>query len=356
MCFDFTFTRENILDTQKLMVAFNEFTHVGGGLVLIIAAVSVLTGLMREYVPQEKLRKKINKHDRWGTLLGASFGLLTPFCSAAVVPVTMGMASMGASLGTVLSFLISAPLCNFIVLALVYATFGLKITAVYFAITFSAAVLGGWLISKSPWKNEIKRGDELEDAKKVPSCSTSSSAVTTTCGTATTASCENANQPIAQEPCGEISMSCDSSAAMAIESIQPSRINNVMKTAIALFKRIVPYVLLGALISGLSAAYLPAELVEKYVGGDDMLSIIIAAVIGVPLYLRIEMAIPLLKVLILKGMGLGPALALIIGGTGASLPEIALVSSVLKPKAVIAFVTIVLTTAIIGGAIFQYLI
>lgn len=123
----------------------------------------------------------------------------------------------------------------------------------------------------------------------------------------------------------------------------------------ALFKRIIPYVLLGALISGLSAAYLPSELVEKYVGGDNMLSIIIAAVIGVPLYLRIEMAIPLLDVLILKGMGLGPALALIIGGTGASLPEIALVSSVLKRKAVIAFVLMVLTSAIIGGAIFQFI-
>ncbi|XQF91881.1 permease [Pseudoalteromonas espejiana] len=113
---------------------------------------------------------------------------------------------------------------------------------------------------------------------------------------------------------------------------------------------------MGALISGLSAAYLPAELVEKYVGGGDLSSIIIAALIGIPLYLRIEMAIPLLNVLILKGMGMGPALALIIGGTGASLPEIALVSSVLKRKAVLAFVLIILTTAVTGGVIFQYII
>ncbi len=138
------------------MVAINEFIHVGGGLVLIIAVVSVLTGLMREYVPQDKLQKKINKHEKWGTFLGASFGMLTPFCSAAVVPVTMGMASMGVSLGTVMSFLISAPLCNFIVLAMIYAMFGFKITAVYLALTFGAAVIGGWIISKSPWKNEIK--------------------------------------------------------------------------------------------------------------------------------------------------------------------------------------------------------
>ena len=129
-----------------------------------------------------------------------------------------------------------------------------------------------------------------------------------------------------------------------------------MLFALALFKKIIPYVLIGALISGVSAAYLSAEIVEKYVGGDSILSIIIAAVIGVPVYLRIEMAIPLLKMLIVKGMGLGPAIALIIGGTGASLPEIALVSSVLKPKAVIAFVAIILTTAIVGGILIQYVL
>lgn len=336
------------------MIALDEFTHVGGSLILIIAVVSILTGIMREYIPQDKLQKKINKHEKWGSLLGAGFGMLTPFCSAAVVPVTMGMASMGVSLGTVLSFLISAPLCNFIVLAMIYATFGLKVTAVYLAITFSAAVLGGWLISKSPWKNEIKRGEELEGVKPPPSCSAPSQAAkNNACGADMNTSCDTAGQSIAQMSCESINMSCDSASAMTMELNEQSRMQKAMRSALALFKRIVPYVLLGALISGLSAAYLPAELVEKYVGGDSIQAIIIAAVIGVPLYLRIEMAIPLLNVLILKGMGLGPALALIIGGTGASLPEIALVSSVLKRKAVIAFVFIVLTTAIIGGVIFQ---
>lgn len=303
----------------KLVIALNEFFYVAKGLVVIIAIVSVMTGLMREYIPQEKLQATLTKHDKWGTILGACFGMLTPFCSAAVVPVTMAMASMGASLGTVMSFIISAPLCNFIVLAMIYAAFGFKITVVYFLITFTAAVLGGFLISKSPWRNEMKRGDELEDTK-TKGCSGNKA---NTCG----------STPVSK-----------------------SRIRNAMDGAFSMFKRIIPYVLLGAAISGFSAAYLPADLVEKYVGGDGFQSIVIASLIGIPLYLRIEMAIPLLNVLIAKGMGLGAALALIIGGTGASLPEIALVSAVLKRKAVIAFVGIVLTTAIVGGAIFQYVV
>lgn len=322
------------MDTEKLMVALNEFIHVGGALVLVIAVVSILTGFMREYTPQDKLQKTLSKHEKWGPLLGSLCGMLTPFCSASVVPVTMGMATMGVSLGTVLSFLISAPLCNFVVLAMVYVTFGFKVTASYLAITFIAAVFGGWFITKTPWRNEIKRGEELLEGKKAkPSCSAAPA-----CGAA----------PIPNQSCGGVTNNDSAS--------KPNKTKPALRFAWALFKKIIPYVLIGAFISGLSAAYLPAEMVEKYVGGDNMMSIVFAALVGVPLYLRIEMAIPLLNVLIVKGMGMGPAMALIIGGTGASLPEIALVSSVLKPKAVVAFVAIILATAIIGGVLFQYVI
>jgi uncharacterized membrane protein YraQ (UPF0718 family) len=324
------------MNIDNLSLALNEFIHVGGALVIVIAVVSVLTGFMREYIPQDKLQKKLTKHEKWGPLLGSLFGMLTPFCSASVVPVTMGMASMGVSLGTVLSFLISAPLCNFVVLAMIYATFGFKVTIVYLALTFTSAVFGGWLITKTPWRNEIKRADEIE-GNSAPSCS--SAPVASSC-----------SEP-APAPSCSTTPTCS-----ATPSAESSKTQNALRFALVLFKKIIPFVLIGAVISGISAAYLPADMVEKYVGDDSILAIFIAAVIGVPLYLRIEMAIPLLSVLIAKGMGLGPAMALIVGGTGASLPEIALVSSVLKPKAVIAFVSIILTTAIIAGLLFQYVI
>jgi uncharacterized membrane protein YraQ (UPF0718 family) len=343
------------VNTEKLTIALNEFVHVGGALVIVIAVVSVLTGFMREYVPQDKLQKKLTKHEKWGPLLGAFLGMLTPFCSASVVPVTMGMATMGVSLGTVLSFLISAPLCNFIVIAMVYAVFGFKITATYLAITFSAAVIGGWLITKTPWRNEIKRGEELEGKKAESSCCAPPPSC---CGEAEPEpAAETCRPSCCAEPEPEPIMDCCTPppccGAPATSSASPSKSKMALRFALILFKKIIPYVLLGALISGVSAAYLSADIVEKYVGGDSLLSIIISALIGVPVYLRIEMAVPLLKVLIAKGMGLGPAIALIIGGTGASLPEIALVSSVLKPKAVIAFITIVLSTAILGGILIQ---
>ncbi|MGD7652782.1 MAG: permease [Verrucomicrobiales bacterium] len=329
------------MNSEKLTIAINEFVHVGGALVLVIAVVSIITGFMREYISQERLQEKLSKHEKYGPVLGAFLGMLTPFCSASVVPVTMGMASMGVALGTVLSFLISAPLCNFIVIAMVYAVFGLKITASYFAVTFTAAVAGGWLITRTPWRNEIKRADELDGGKPAASC----------CAAA--APCTPAPEPEPVSICEVAASACPGIPAGEATESKP---RNAFRFSWVLFKKIIPYVLLGALISGVSAAYLSQELVEKYVGGDSLLSIIIAAVIGVPVYLRIEMAVPLLKVLIAKGMGVGPAIALIIGGTGASLPEIALVSSVLKPKAVVAFTAIVLIGAVIGGVLIQQLV
>lgn len=337
------------MEMEKLSIAFNEFVHVGGALVIVIAVVSILTGFMREYIPQEKIQKKLAKHEKWGPLLGASVGMLTPFCSASVVPVSMGMATMGVSLGTVLSFLLSAPLCNFIVLAMVYTTFGFHITSIYLILTFLAAVFGGWFITKTPWRDEIKREDELNETN-APTCSAPPKAASCCAATMIKTSCNT--EPQVQHA----GMACSATSTVTMAERENNKAKNAFRFALALFKKIIPYVLLGALISGFSAAYLPSELVEQYVGGDNLLSIVIAAIIGVPLYLRIEMAIPLLNVLIVKGMGLGPAMALVVGGTGASLPEIALVSSVLKPKAVIAFVTIVLTTAIISGVIFQYVV
>lgn len=112
-------------------IAVEEFLHVGGALIAIIAVVSILTGLIREYIPQEKLQKKMAKHENRGPLMGALLGTLTPFCSASMVPVVMSMVEMGASMGTIFGFLVSAPLCNFVVVGLILAAFGLDVALIY---------------------------------------------------------------------------------------------------------------------------------------------------------------------------------------------------------------------------------
>jgi uncharacterized membrane protein YraQ (UPF0718 family) len=319
---------------EKFNLALEEFIHVGLVLILIIALVSIFTGLIRAFIPQEKVQKKLSKTGKYGGLMGALIGIPTPFCSASMVPVSMGMIEMGAPFSMVFSFLLAAPLANFVVVGFIFGVFGWEIALVYFLIVFIGAVLIGTLVGNTSLKNEVKRMN-LNPSKSSSKCN--SQPINTQIHNSNCLQSETNTQP----SCSETNTS-----------------NPKLKEAFlfgwALFKRIFPYVLIGALISAVSAVFVPDAWVEKYLGNDSPLAIPIAATVGIPLYLRIEMAIPILKALIVKGMSMGAAMALIIGGTGASLPEIAIISSMLKTKAIIAFVLSVMTMAIVGGYIFYF--
>ena len=338
-----------IIMNEKLSLALGEFLHVGVALVLIIALVSVITGLIRAYIPQEKLQRKLAKTGKYGGLMGALLGIPTPFCSASMVPVSMGMIEMGAPFAMIFAFLLSAPLANFVVVGFILGVFGWKVALVYFLIVFSGAALFGTIAGKTSIKESVKRmGQQTTEAvsscalQTKPNCAGESKKVVEPC--AVTYRAENkcqANTPPTTSCCGT--------------KASKTKLNEALSFGWSLFKRIFPYVLLGAVISAVSVVFVPETWVQQHLGNNNPLAIPVAATIGIPLYLRIEMAIPILKALILKGMSMGAAMALIIGGTGASLPEIAIVSSMLKPKAIIAFVLSILTMAIVGGYIFYFL-
>ncbi|WP_236972724.1 permease [Membranihabitans marinus] len=325
---------------EKLNLALNEFIHVGLVLVIVIAIVSIITGLIRAFIPQEKIQKRLSKSGKYSGLMGALLGIPTPFCSASMVPVSMGMIEMGAPFAMVFSFLLSAPLANFVVVGFIFGVFGWKVALVYFLVVFIGSIIFGSIAGKTSLKHSVKRID-LKPKSAATSCG---SPAPVSC-TATPSSSVNA--------CGS-SPNTNSPSSCAQSKDSNQKLNEAFTFGWALFKRIFPYVLLGAIISAVSAVFVPDAWVEKYLGNDSPLAIPIAATVGIPLYLRIEMAIPILQALIVKGMSMGAAMALIIGGTGASLPEIAIVSSMLKPKAIIAFVFSVMTMAIVGGFIFYF--
>ncbi|MFA7302901.1 MAG: permease [Methanoregula sp.] len=368
---------------EQLTIALNEFIHVAIVLVLLIAVISVLTGIVREYVPQEKIQKRLGSGlGRKGPFIGALLGILTPFCSASMVPVSMGMIESKVPFSTVLAFLFSSPVCNFMVVGIIFGVFGWRIALVYFVMTLVMAIIGGAFLGSTRLKHEVK---EVMFAVE-SCCPASASAPASACGCSAGVQqracdilpCSASPAPLASgigcsapvtkpvstscsEPVVSSSACCGSTSPAAeyerggFWECNLPRIVRSMPFARALFVQIIPYVLIGAAISGIIAAFIPATLVETYVGNSNLLAIPIAAAIGVPLYLRIEMAIPLLSVLLAKGMSLGAAMALLIGGTGASLPEIAILGSMLKPKAIAAYVLWVFITATLGGFVFYAL-
>lgn len=376
---------------EQLNIALAEFWHVAWVLVLLIAAISVITGFVREYIPQEKFQKKLrNQNPVLGSIMGAGLGVLTPFCSASMVPVAMGMIEMSAPFSTVLSFLLSAPLANFVVVGIILGVFGWKVALIYFLWTFSCAVIGGLTVGRSKVKNHVKNLAEITEEKKrtkatgcgikqkaAPACSaqvttsricnTMSEPIIATSACSAQAStislCKPVPAPIMPAPaCSvQVGTSCHNNASSDCCAPEPSsgghneKVRGAFQFALILFKQIIPYVIIGAAISGITVAFVPSSIVEKYVGNGSWYAIPLAAAIGVPLYLRIEMAIPLLSALLVKGMSMGAAMALLIGGTGASLPEIAILSSMLKPKGLVAFVLTVFVIATLGGVLFMFI-
>lgn len=341
---------------EQLKIAFGEFWHVGWILVVLIAGISILTGFVKEYIPQEKFQKKLKKHNTFkGAVMGAALGMLTPFCSASMVPVAMGMIEMSAPFSTVLPFIISAPLCNFVVIGIIFGTLGWKVTLIYFLWTFCGAIVAGLTIGRSRVKNQVKNLAEITESKKktkdtgcgakqktVPACSIQVPA--TNCFSSYTASGVSVRVAATGSCCVQTQSSV----------VHQEKARNAFQFALTLFKQITPYAIIGAAISGIALAFIPSTIVEEYVGNDSWYAIPLAGAIGVPLYLRIEMAIPLLSTLLTKGMSMGAAVALLIGGTGASLPELAILSSMLKPKGVLAFTLTVLVLAISGGILFMF--
>ena len=361
---------------EQLTIAFNEFIHVAVVIVILITVISVLTGIMREYVPQEQIQKRLGSGlGRKGPVIGALLGILTPFCSASMVPVSMGMIESKVPFSTVLAFLLSAPVCNFMVVGIILGVFGWQIALVYFIVTIVMAIIGGAFLGNTRLKHEVKSvmsgvdscgcsAGVQQPTWGVSPCSAPSAQVTAAsaygCATPFTrpiAVCcpEPVSEPASTSGCcGAASRTVGYSSESFWERNRPRLIRS-MPFARALFVKIIPYVLIGAAISGITAAFVPDSIIETYVGNSNLLAIPIAAAIGVPLYLRIEMAIPLLSVLLAKGMSLGAAMALLIGGTGASLPEIAILGSMLRPKAIAAYVLWVFITATLGGFIFYAL-
>ncbi len=213
------------------------------------------------------------------------------------------------------------------------------------------------------------------------SCCPESTAPSSCCGTQPTVSpssscCQEGTAPTASSCCGTQSAASSCSCPTSPTS-SPSQANNAsccaapqapanapfsaklsyaFKDAWGQFKHVLPYLVIGVSLGAFVYGFVPSEFIAKYASGDSVFAVPIAAVIGIPLYVRVEALIPLSAVLVQKGMGLGAVMALIVGGGGASLTEVILLKSLFRMPMIVAFLGVILGMAVLTGYIFQYLI
>lgn len=300
---------------NTLLETLRYFVLITVELIALFLLISALVEIILMYVPEEKIRKKLSGAGIFGNIIAAGFGALTPFCACSTIPMTVGFLNAGVPFGSAISFLIASPLLNPIILGMLGAMVGIKAMAAYFVITFSCSVLFGLLLERLGAQRYVKNvrlkpatccaGGEVVDKRSLPFR-------------------------------GKVK----AAFAGAWGSLRP----------------IMGYLLIGVALGAGIYGYMPQDFVMKIAGPDNPFAIPVAAVLGIPLYIRAETAIPIGLALMGKGMSIGAVIALIIGGAGMAIPEMTMLASIFKNRLVAMIVLVIFLTAVVSGYLFNILL
>ena len=300
---------------ETLINAGKTFLYLFGELFVLFILISFVVALLQIYISPERV-KRILTTPRKGlnSVLGALLGAITPFCSCSTIPVLVGLFKSGAPFNGAISFLLTSPILNPAILTLMVAFFGVKATIVYTGFTFLFAVVMGLVLDKLGFDQEVKN-------------------VTVNGGHQNGVSWETLQGTFWQK--------------------QGQAIQLALKDSFGLFKGVVLFLLLGAGIGAFIYEFIPADLLANFAGTNNLWAVPLAAIVGIPMYIRTETMIPIASILIAKGVAPGVMIALVLGGAGASIPEVSLLSSIFKKKMVIAFVLCIFAVATITGYVFN---
>lgn len=299
---------------NTLVQTLQYFAFITIELIALFLLISAVVEIILMYIPEEKIRKKLSGAGIWGNVIATGFGALTPFCACSTIPMTVGFLNAGVPFGTTMSFLIASPLLNPIIIGMLGAMVGMKAMVIYFVFVFICSVIFGFILEKIGAQKYVKN----VRLKQSHSC----------CG----APIDKRNLPFGQK----IKMAFSG----AWNSLRP----------------IMVYLLIGVALGAGIYGYMPQEFVMKVAGPDNPFAVPAAAVLGIPLYIRAETAIPIGVALMGKGMSLGAVIALVIGGAGMAIPEMSMLASIFKKKLVAMIVVVIFLTAVVSGYLFNVLL
>ena len=306
---------ENLFTVENLLSVGGTFLYLFGELFALFIAISFLVALLQIWVSKDRIKRLLTRpHKVENAILGALLGSVTPFCSCSTIPVLVGLFKSGAPFSGAISFLMTSPILNPAIIALLLVFFGPLPTVVYALITFVFAICVGLLLDKLGVSRYVKNVN-----------------VSGGCG-------------------------CEDITWEKLEGTfwqkQWQACKYAVKDAIGLFKGVIGWLLLGAGIGAFIYGFVPTELLENFAGADNLWAIPLAAVIGIPMYIRVETMIPIAGILMEKGVSAGVVIALILGGAGCSIPEVSLLNSIFKKPMVVTFVLCILLVAIGTGFAF----
>ena len=288
--------------------AANFFIYDSVKVTLLLAIVVFLVAILRTFLTPQKVRKWLGrKKEGMGNFLAALLGIPTPFCSCSAVPLFIGFVEAGVPLGVTFSFLIASPLINEVAVTMLFAMFGLHIAALYIASGFVIAVLAGMAIGRLHLEKEVEPFVYRMKAAKLR----------------------------------EKKMDWN------------GRLQFAFRESKSITLKVLPFLIIGIGVGALIHGFAPSDLLAGIAGKGNPLAVPLAVLIGVPLYSNAAGMVPIVGVLISKGMAVGTALAFMMSVIGLSLPEMIILRKVLKPKLLAAFALILFIAFVLTGFLFN---
>ena len=357
----------------KLIETGEAFVTLFVELTILFIGISYLVALINQKISPEKIQKILGTRKGKGYFVSAGLGAITPFCSCSTIPMLIGLLKARAGFGPVMTFLFTSPLLNPIVIVLFIPVLGVRVTILYALLALSISIIAGVLLQYFNFDRFIKReligvdenssaccsdesvkSDCCEPVSASSSCC-SSSDNSSCCETVNVASdcCSSDNNSSYCEATNETNGCCSGSNSMTLQS---SLYQLAWVESWALFKTMMPYMFVSMIIGAFVHGFVPTDFFTEVAGKDNPAAIPVAALVGIPLYIRVTALIPLIGSFVAKGVSIGAVMALVIGSGGASLPEMILLNKIFKWPLLLAFLSVIFTMAIIGGFTFNALI
>ncbi|QHZ48448.1 permease [Bacillus sp. NSP9.1] len=283
------------------MDIIQSFLSISLELTILFVAISFLIHLIQGVIPYDKLNQYLKgKNVLAGSVMALVIAFVTPFCSCSTIPVVVNLLHKQIRFGIVMVFLFASPVLDPTIITLMAALLGMKVALAYTVMTSVLSMVIGLTLEKMGFAKSVK--------------------------------------------------------TVVVSGYKEKQTTFSLKAALqetlVLMKSVYPFLIIGAAIGSMIHGLVPTVWISSVFGGNQWWLVPIAAIIGIPLYIRLSAMIPLSHIFVLKGMAIAPVMALMISSAGASLPELTLLNSIFKKRLVIAFVISVISMSTISGFLF----
>ena len=308
----FTYTFLRLPKGRLITEAIHFFVYDIPKIYLLLVVIVFAVAMLRTWIPAEKIKKLLtHRHQFVDNILAASLGIITPFCTCSAIPMFIGFVESGVPLGVTFSFLVASPMINEVAMVLLWGLFGARVALLYVGVGLLIAIVSGIIIGRLHMEKYVE--DYVYKIKV-------------------------------------------GAAAGDAPMTFKDRVVASWRYVGEIFRRVAPWVAVGVAIGAFIHGYAPENFLARYAGRDNPFAVLIAVLIGIPLYSNAEGVIPVVQALFAKGLPLGTTLAFMMAVTGLSMPEMIILRRVLKPRLLATFIGVVGVGILIVGYFFNWVL